>query len=44
MLFGLSVTDPATFTSLPLVLLLVALVACLGPGLRASRTDLRSVS
>ncbi len=37
MLFGLSAVDPTTFAVVPLGLLLVALAACLGPGLRASR-------
>jgi putative ABC transport system permease protein len=37
MLFGLSAVDPATFVVVPLGLLLVALLACLAPGLRASR-------
>jgi predicted permease len=37
MLFGLSAADPMTFAVVPLGLLFVALAACLGPGLRASR-------
>ncbi len=37
MLFGVSAADPMTFAVVPLGLLLVALAACLGPGLRASR-------
>ena len=36
MLFGLSAVDPTTFAFVPLGLVLVALAACLGPGLRAS--------
>lgn len=37
MLFGLSAADPMTFAVVPLGLLFIALAACLGPGLRASR-------
>lgn len=37
MLFGVSAADPMTFAVVPLGLLFVALAACLGPGLRASR-------
>jgi len=37
MLFGLGAADPTTFAIMPAVLLLVALAACLGPGLRAAR-------
>jgi putative ABC transport system permease protein len=36
MLFGLSAVDPTTFVVVPSGVLLVALAACLGPGLRAS--------
>jgi hypothetical protein len=36
-LFGLGAADPATLALVPLTLLLVALAACLGPGLKASR-------
>jgi len=44
MLFGLGATDPATFTIVPLALLFVALAACLGPGLRASRAAIDSAA
>ena len=37
MLYGLTAADPVTFSIVPLGLLLVALSACLGPGVRASR-------
>jgi len=37
MLFGVSATDPATFVAVPAVLLLVAGVACLVPGRRATQ-------
>jgi len=37
MLFGLGAVDPTTFALVPLLLLFVALAACLGPGLRAAR-------
>jgi len=40
MLFGLSATDPATFAAVSLALFLVAVIACLGPGLRASSNSL----
>lgn len=40
LLFGLSAMDPATFAAVPLVLLFVAVIACLGPGLRASSNSL----
>jgi putative ABC transport system permease protein len=40
MLFGITMHDVVTFTVAPLVLLLVALIACLIPGIRAARTDL----
>jgi putative ABC transport system permease protein len=36
MLFGLSATDPAIFAAVALALFVVAMIACLGPGLRAS--------
>jgi ABC-type antimicrobial peptide transport system permease subunit len=39
LLFGVKPTDLATFASVPLVLLLVALVACLMPVWRAARVD-----
>ena len=39
--FGLGPSDPATFAAVTAGLLLVALAACLGPGLRAARTAAR---
>lgn len=39
LLFGVAPLDPITFTSAPLVLLVVALVASAGPALRAMRVD-----
>ena len=36
MLFGLSPTDPTIFAAVSLALFVVAMIACLGPGLRAS--------
>ncbi|HUS12340.1 MAG TPA: ABC transporter permease [Pyrinomonadaceae bacterium] len=39
MVFGVSTTDPATFVGLTLLLLTVALLACLVPAWRASRVD-----
>jgi putative ABC transport system permease protein len=39
MLFGVSATDPVTFIAVPLVLLLVAVVACVIPGRRATRVS-----
>src|SRR3954447_13291827 len=39
LLFGISATDPLTFISISLVLLLVALVASYIPALRATRVD-----
>jgi ABC-type antimicrobial peptide transport system permease subunit len=38
-LFGVSLADPLTFTAVPLLLALVALVACYLPARRASRVD-----
>jgi putative ABC transport system permease protein len=39
MLFRVSATDPATFTGVALLLMMVALLACFVPALRASRVD-----
>jgi putative ABC transport system permease protein len=39
MLFGVTATDPVTFVAVPVVLLLVAVVACLIPGRRATRVS-----
>jgi ABC-type antimicrobial peptide transport system permease subunit len=38
-LYGIGVADPMTLLGVPLLLLLVALMACLFPGRRAMRTD-----
>jgi ABC-type antimicrobial peptide transport system permease subunit len=39
LLFGVTATDPATFASVALLLLLVALLATLWPASRAARVD-----
>jgi hypothetical protein len=44
MLFGLSAADPMTFAVVPLGLIFVALAACLGPGLRASRAAINGAA
>ncbi len=44
LLFGLSAFDPTTFALVPSGLLLVALAACLGPGLGASRAAINGAA
>jgi len=39
LLHGIETTDPATFASVPVLLAVVGLVACLVPALRATRID-----
>jgi len=39
LLFGISPRDPATFAAIAVILLAVALAACVGPALRAARVD-----
>jgi ABC-type lipoprotein release transport system permease subunit len=39
LLYSISATDPLTFATVPLVLLMVASLACLAPARRATRVD-----
>jgi ABC-type antimicrobial peptide transport system permease subunit len=39
MLFGIGPGDPATYAAVTLLILSVALIACLVPALRAARAD-----
>jgi putative ABC transport system permease protein len=39
LLYGISATDPITFIEVPLLLALVALLACLLPARRATKID-----
>jgi ABC-type lipoprotein release transport system permease subunit len=39
MVFGVSPTDPRMMVAVALALIAIAAVACLGPGLRASKLD-----
>ena len=39
LVFGVSVNDPGTLVAVPLLLILVAALACVVPALRASRTN-----
>ncbi|MGC2398646.1 MAG: FtsX-like permease family protein, partial [Acidobacteriaceae bacterium] len=39
MLYGVSATDPETYVGIVLLMILVAVIACAGPALRASSTD-----
>jgi predicted permease len=40
LLFGVSANDPATFAGVSVALLVIAVAACLGPALRASRSGI----
>jgi putative ABC transport system permease protein len=39
MLYAVSPTDPTTYAAIVLLVLCVAVLACLGPALRAATTD-----
>jgi len=39
LLYGVTPLDPATYVGVAVVLVLVAVVACSGPALRAARVD-----
>jgi ABC-type antimicrobial peptide transport system permease subunit len=39
LLYGVDRFDPVTYTAVPVLLLMVALAACIGPARRAARLD-----
>jgi ABC-type lipoprotein release transport system permease subunit len=39
LLYGVRPTDPATFVAVPVLLLVLSVIACTVPALRASRVD-----